>query len=475
MKKIIIAVFFLFTLLSFPLFLFANLKLPAVFTDGMVLQQESSVAVWGLASSNTKVEVLSSWKHQTYTTTSDQQGHWKMNIRTPKAGGPYQLTIKDDQSKITLNNVLIGEVWIASGQSNMAMSMKGFSAKEPILHSDSILAAANNDQIRFFMAPQTSWAQPMQEYRKSNWNSASPTTARNFSAVAYTFASELQQKLKVPVGIIQVAWGGTFIQSWMSAKSLQAFPEVKLLPEKDVAFEDKNTPAGLFNGMINPLIGYSIKGVIWYQGEQNVRDPKLYAKLFPLMVKDWRSLWGQNFAFYYAQIAPWDYKSANHKAPWLREMQLNALNEIPNAGMAVLTDIGMENTIHPPDKQTVGKRLSYLALQQTYRQTKIKAQGPTFHQLKIKDNQLWLTFKHHEGLYLTEPESSTFEIAGADQVFYPAQAIINNGEIILTSPKVTKPLAARYAYKGWVKGNLYNKYGLPASSFRTDNWEIKPQ
>ncbi|WP_113663325.1 sialate O-acetylesterase [Pedobacter nanyangensis] len=470
MKKIVIAALSIFTL-GYPISLLANLKLPSIFNDGMVLQRESSAAIWGLASANTKVEILTSWNNNTYTTYSDKQGAWKINVATPKAGGPYQLLIKDDQSKITLGNVLIGEVWLASGQSNMAMPMKGLSAKEPVLHSDSILAAATNNQIRFFIAPQTSWAQPMQEYRQTKWQTANPTTVKNFSAVAYTFASELQQKLKIPVGIIQVAWGGTFIQSWMSAKSLEAFPEVKLLPENDVAFEDKNTPAGLFNGMISPLIGYGIKGAIWYQGEQNVRDPKLYARLFPLMVKDWRSLWGQNFAFYYAQIAPWDYKSANQKAAWLREVQLNSLKEIPNAGMAVLTDIGMENTIHPPDKLTVGQRLSYLALQQTYGQTKVKAQGPEFHHLKIKGSRLFLTFKFADGLYLTEPENNTFEVAGVDQVFYPATVSVSKGKMVLSSPKVPKPIAARYAYKGWVKGNLYNKYGLPASSFRTDNWD----
>lgn len=452
----------------------ANVKLPAVFANGMVLQRENNVAIWGLSSANQQVEITTSWDKKKYTANSNQNGDWRLKVATPKAGGPYEMTISDEQSKITLSNILIGEVWLASGQSNMAMALRGISAKEPVLHGDSIIAAANNNQIRFYIAPQTSWAQPMQEYRKTNWNTATPTAARNFSAVAYTFASELQKKLNVPVGIIQVAWGGTLIQSWMSAKSLEEFPSVKVSTKKDEAFEDKNTPSGLFNGMINPLVGFGIKGVIWYQGEQNVRTAELYAKLFHEMVKDWRNLWGNNFAFYYAQIAPWDYKSLNYKAPFLREVQLNSLKELPNAGMAILTDLGLENTIHPPDKQTVGQRLSYLALNKTYGQTKIKANGPEFHQLTIKGNQLFLEFKNGEGLYLSDPKTDNFEIAGADKVFYTAKATISKNNITLTSPQVNEPVAARYAYKGWVNGNLYNKYGLPASSFRTDNWEVKP-
>lgn len=464
-----------FILLFVPFCALSNIKLPSVFANNMVLQRESNVAIWGLSSANQQVEITTSWDKKKYTIISNQNGNWRLQVATPKAGGPYEMTITDEQSTIRLNNVLIGEVWIASGQSNMAMALRGISEKEPVLHGDSIMAAANNDQIRFYIAPQTSWAQPIQEYRRTSWNTATPTTAKNFSAVAYTFAHELQTKLKIPIGIIQVAWGGTLIQSWMSAKSLEEFPSVKVPAKKDEAFEDKNTPSGLFNGMINPLVGYNIKGIIWYQGEQNVRTAELYAKLFPAMVKDWRNLWTNDFAFYYVQIAPWDYKSLNYKAPFLREVQLNSLKEIPNSGMAVLTDLGSESTIHPPDKQTVGKRLSYLALNKTYGQTKIKAFGPQYHQMKIKGNQLLLEFKEGDGLYLSEPETDNFEIAGADRIFYSAKAIIDKtGKIILTSPEVNSPRAARYAYKGWTKGNLYNKCGLPASSFRTDDWDIKP-
>ncbi|TZF81108.1 sialate O-acetylesterase [Pedobacter sp. BS3] len=449
---------------------YARVDLPSVFSDGMVMQRQSKVAVWGKSDAGAKITIVPSWNEKLYTTASDSSGTWKLNIATPAAGGPYTLTVSDSQSQLVLSDIWIGEVWVASGQSNMAMPVRGFTT-DSILNGQKIIATAENPYIRFYTGPQISWGKPLTDFRRNNWQPSTPVSVRNFSAAAYTFARELQRRLQVPVGIIQVAWGGTVIQAWMSAHSLSTFPSVHVPEEINGAFENKNTPAGLFNGMIAPIAGYGIKGVIWYQGEQNVREPDAYAKLFPAMVKNWRQVWNADFPFYYAQIAPWDYKSMNKKAPLLREAQLNSLQTIPNSGMAVLTDVGAEKTIHPPDKESVGKRLAYIALAKTYHQP-IAWSGPVYRNMQAEHNALLLSFGHAEGLHFSGTTSDNFEIAGADRVFYPAKALITGNKIRVSAEQVVRPVAARYAFKGWVAGDLFNKDGLPASSFRTDNWPV---
>lgn len=468
MKKILL------TLLSiiYAIHLQAKIELPAFISNGMVLQQNTVAAIWGQANPTAAVTVKTSWNGKTFNTTSNATGYWKININTPKAGGPYQLNISDGEEQILIDDVLIGEVWIASGQSNMEMPLKGFSDQK-IQGADELINNATNKLIRLFKGSNISAGLPQKEL-KGTWQQASPQSVVNFSVVAYYYAYLLEKELKVPVGIIQTAWGGTMIQGWMSRESLLPFSTVKLPTEEDKTFSNKNTPVGLFNGMINPLIPYKAKGFIWYQGEHNVKESDLYAKLFPAMVKDWRNRWeNENMTFLYAQIAPWDYKSANWKAPLLREAQLNALKEIPNSGMAVLLDIGEEKNIHPAAKKSVAERLFKLAMAKAYGK-KIPFSGPVYKKMEIQTDKMKLYFDYGEGLYLKDGLSDNFEIAGADKIFYPAKAIVDKTSILLFSPQVQAPVAARYAYKGFVKGNLYNKYHLPASSFRTDDWAIKP-
>ena len=459
---------------------YAEVVLPSVFANGMVLQQNTEVAIWGSSTTQKEIVVTTSWNAKSYKA-NPTSGNWKVKVATPVAGGPYTIVINDgDETK--LQDILIGEVWIASGQSNMEMPLKGFK-DQPVANSEEIIKNSKNDKIRLFLGEKVTWSRPLSDV-KGQWQPASPAAVTEFSAVGYGFAKTLQEKLKVPVGIIQVAWGGTLVQAWMSAKSLNNYPDVKIPEDTNAAFENKNVPTGLFNGMINPIVGYGIKGVIWYQGEQNRHEPENYLKMFPAMVNDWRARWGiGDFAFYYVQIAPYISKTEKlsramlelqPKVPFLREAQLKAESVIPNSGMAVIMDVGTQNTIHPPDKQTVSDRLSFIALNKTYGFKHVPYQSPVYKSQAIDGNKIHLKFDHAEGLHFKGgvEETSNFEIAGKNQVFYPAKAVITKDGISVTANEVDKPVAVRYAFKAWVLGDLVNKHGLPASSFRTDNWVI---
>lgn len=452
----------------------AKVSLPAVFSNGMVLQQKSNPNIWGKAEPNNKIEITTSWDQKKYQVLSSSDGTWKIQLVTPKAGGPYKITINDG-ANLTLSDVLIGEVWLASGQSNMEMPLKGFK-DQPVLNSEEIISQSKNAQIRLFQVKKVSWAMPLDDC-SGKWQIADPTSVATFSAVAYGYAKQLQEKLQVPVGIIQAAWGGTRIEAWMTANSLTPFSQLWIPPVENKALTSKNTPSGLYNGMINPLVGYGIKGVIWYQGETNRKNWYDYSKLLPAMVKEWRSVWGiGNWPFYYAQIAPFE-KPGDKSYTFftlIREAQLKASAEIPNSGIAVLMDIGAENTVHPPDKESVSKRLSYLALAKSYGFKDVKWSGPVYKNMKINDNKVTLSFDFADGLYFKNQESVNFEIAGNNKIFYPASTKIKGREIEVASANVKKPVAVRYAFKAWAEGDLYNINRLPASSFRTDSWEIKP-
>ncbi len=459
--------------------LLAKVSLPAIFSDGMVLQQNEKVRIWGKGTN--ELTVTTSWDNKSYKASPDKNSNWLVSVSTPTAGGPYNIVINDGE-KLKLTDVLIGEVWLASGQSNMEMPLKGFKA-QPVDGAPEAIKQSENSKIRFFSVKNISWRKPLDDCEGS-WLEASPKNTPNFSAVAYFYAKILHEKLNVPVGIVQADWGGTLVQAWMSESALASFPEANVPAQSNEINKSKHTHAGLYNGMINPIKGYHIKGAIWYQGEQNRNEPELYLKMFPAMVKQWRKDWGVgDFPFYYAQIAPYISKSDKLSAkslelmpyvPVLRESQLFAEKKIKNSGMAVLMDVGAKKTIHPPNKKTVSERLSYLALAKTYNFNDIAYSSATYKKSKVKGNTITLSFDNTAGgLVLTNKESDNFEIAGADKVFYPAQvSALGDNTITLSSDKVGKPVAARYAFKAWIMGDLYNGSALPVSSFRTDNWKV---
>ncbi|RPD41512.1 sialate O-acetylesterase [Chitinophaga barathri] len=447
----------------------AKVILPAVIDHNMVLQQKTNAALWGKARPAAKVKITTGWNGKLYTVQAGNDSLWHVSVSTPAAGGPFSITF-DDGEKLVLNNILIGEVWVCSGQSNMSMPVKGF-RNQPIEGSNDLLMNAKNSRIRLFQVTRQSSDRAQFDAKVLPWEEADVESVSEMSAVAYLFARIIQEKLDVPVGIIHTSWGGTRIEAWMSAAGLQPFASVKVPAPGDGVKLNQNSPAVLYNAMINPIVGFSIKGVLWYQGEANRKNYQEYPQLMQAMVADWRKRWNcGEWPFYYVQIAPFKYDNDKRSA-YLREAQLQALQLIPNSSMAVTADAGKELSIHPPDKMTVGKRLAYCALARDYGFNLLPFQGPVYKSMKINKDTVDLTFDHAQnGLYAGAKDLTLFEIAGEDKVFHAAEAKITATGIRVRSDQVKNPVAVRYAFKDWFTGELYNTEGLPASSFRTDNW-----
>lgn len=447
----------------------AKITMPALFGDGMVLQQQTNASIWGKTDvKGKKVTITTSWDKKKYTVSADQDGNWKTLVSTPHYGGPYEIIISDGEP-LKIKNVEIGEVWLCAGQSNMEMCLWG--RRGDVLQGamDAIMTKAN-PEIRTFNVPHNMKSEPVYD-SKGVWQEANTETLPTFPAGAYFFAKKIHEMLGVPVGLLHASVGGSSIQAWMSKESMLPYMEDSIMKKHG----DKSI---LFNGMLSSLIGYTIKGALWYQGEANMEEPDLYAKLFPTMVADWRKLWNQgDFPFYYAQIAPFNYHKGGvgkgKNSAYLREVQMKSLDVIPNSGMAILTDIGDDRTIHPMNKEDVGKRFAYLALGKTYGFKGFTTTGPIYKSMTINGNEIELAFDNVDKCLLDwHTGLKDFEVAGDDKVFHPAKARYNKErtKIIVSSPEVKNPVAARYAFKDYVKGSLFNNLGLPASSFRTDNW-----
>jgi sialate O-acetylesterase len=448
----------------------AKVVLPSIFSDHMVLQQKDQVDIWGKSTSRRTISIITSWNNKKYSVNADQQGNWKVKISTPAAGGPYTVTFNDGDV-LTLRDVLIGEVWVCSGQSNMEMPIKGF-GNQPILNSNEILFNADNSNIRLIRYERALSRTPEFDCKSTSWEVSNVRSAKEFSAVGYQYAQMLQRKLNVPVGMIMSTWGGTKIEAWMSENSLKSFPGIRIPAVNDTVKIIKNDPAVLFNAMVHPFLGYGIKGVIWYQGEQNRSNPEIYDQLMVSMVREWRDLWDRGeFPFYYVQIAPFAYKDTIGSANLLREAQLKASSQISNSGMVVTMDVGAEQFIHPADKTTISKRLAYWAMANTYGMKGLPYASPVYQSMQVDKDLVTISFANAEnGLSSFGKPLTAFEIAGVDKVFYPATARITGKGVVVQSSQVKNPVAVRYAFSDWATGNLFNTEGLPASPFRTDNW-----
>jgi sialate O-acetylesterase len=457
--------FFLPVFLAFGFCCRAKVSLPALFSNHMVLQQKSTVPVWGWAEAGKKIRLVTGWNQHTYSASAAADGSWKIQVGTPAAGGPYKISISDGEETV-LDNILIGEVWLCSGQSNMEMPMKGF-PNQPVAGADELIATSSNPVIRLFTIKRNAAVQPLDTISGA-WQQAGPEAVKEFSAVGYLYARLLQQHLNVPVGIINSSWGGTPIEAWMPAGSVDETTRAAA-PKQPL----RNSAAALHNGMIHPIAGYGIKGFLWYQGEANRRNADRYAGLMETMVHAWRTGWNnQQLPFYYVQIAPFERRGDSSNAgARLREAQLKASLTIPYSGMAVLTDIGSPTTVHPPDKFSVAQRLYRIALSKTYGREKEEWSGPVYKSMRIVNDTIEVQFNHAaNGLTSQNGGLHQFEIAGEDKIFHPAEAVTGPQGIAVFSKDVKKPVALRYAYKDWVTGDLFNREGLPASSFRTDAW-----
>jgi sialate O-acetylesterase len=478
LKKLFPLLFMFFLLYFAPATVYAEVKLPSIFTDNMVLQQQSNVSFWGWAKAGNSVSVTPSWDKKKHAAKTDASGKWHVKVATPSAGGPYEITISDGKA-LKLNNVLIGEVWICSGQSNMEMPMKGYKG-QPIKGSNEAILKSGNRNIRIYTVPRSSQTMPQENSKTSFWKEASPEAVANFSAMAYYFGRLLNEVLDVPIGLVHTSYGGSTVEAWMSPESLAPFEDIKIPKAGDEIPVVNRTPTTLFNGMLYPIVGYGMRGAIWYQGESNYDRPDQYEQLFPAMVKEWRTLWeAGEFPFYYAQIAPYNYAQlppynygGKYNSAFVRDAQRKALEKIPNTGMAVLVDVGEENFIHPANKEAVGNRLAYLALAKTYGIKGFGYASPGYDSMAVSGSTAILHFKDApNGLTSFSKALANFEVAGANKIFYPATAIINGSTVSVSSPQVKEPVAVRYAFKDFVIGDLYSNEGLPVSSFRTDDWE----
>lgn len=655
MKKIKETMALSFLAASFCWNVSAKPVLPAVFSDNMVLQQQTQVPIWGQATKGKEVKIIASWDEKTYKASVDTDGNWKIEIPTPAAGGPYTISISDGK-EVKLTNVMIGEVWICSGQSNMEMPLKGWGK---VLNYQQEIDNANHPDIRLYQVKKTVSPIPLAagESTMGGWQNCAPQTVEDFSAVAYFFARELNRKLNVPVGVIDVTWGGTPAESWTSVETLDILSEFhdktaliqksqedmpgamaiynRMMDEwetevrkKDRGYEDKQPlwaevdydasswgkiqlpgfieeqvnpdfegtiwlrreveltdgwlkrdlkvelncidddditffngqeigrtygigtarhytvprsmlrkgknvltirlgdtggnsgipgdpsmlyitngknrlslagewrqqisifnknevpqqplsfqtcqfyPTVLYNGMLHPLIPFAMKGVIWYQGEANADRAYQYRDLFPLMIRDWRTQWNKDFPFYFVQLASFMQRTGQpEESAWaeLREAQTQTLN-LENTGMAVTIDIGDADDIHPKNKQEVGRRLSLIALNQTYGKGNVYS-GPVYSHTRLRNNEIEVYFRHTDGQLVAQgAELKGFTIAGADHKFHPAKARIVNDKVVVSSEEVPFPVAVRYGWANNPDCNLYNKAGLPASPFRTDDW-----
>jgi len=486
----------------------AEVKPASLFSDHAVLQSGMAVPVWGTADPGEKVTVTLHGVSASTTTGAD--GRWRVRLKKLKAGGPYEMTIAG-KNTVTVKDVLVGEVWLGSGQSNMVFTVsKKSNPWAGMLDEQGEIPAANYPQIRMFTGKETKAYEPQTDI-EGEWKVCSPATVGDFSAVGYLFARDLQRELKVPVGIVLEAYGASTAESWLPRTTVAADPMLKPLLDKFDAREnyykehsegtdadappapetlnarpakpgskpakmrdpvqDQHQPTVMFNGMIQPVIPYAIRGFLWYQGESIVGGKagvELYPHTMETLVKDWRQRWGEGeLPFYFVQLAALENVSNN---PAVREAQAQLL-KLPKTGMAVTIDIGDPKLVHPKNKEPLGERLTAIALAKTYGR-KIEYSGPVYESMKVRGNAIELKFSHAEGLMAKGGPLKWLQIAGADQKFVDAEAKIEGNTILVSSPQVSAPVAVRYAWADYPEGcNLYNGAGFPAAPFRTDHWD----
>lgn len=506
----------------------ADVKLPTIFADHMVLQQKKPVQVWGWADANEKVSV--SFGDQSKTTTADASGNWNLKLDPLNANAtPQKLTIKGN-NEIVLNDVLVGEVWVASGQSNMQWSVRASD------NPNQEIAAAKHPNIRLFTIQTHVAEEPRKQVMDGkfiSWKAVTPESIPSFSAVAYYFGRDLQKHLNVPIGLINTSWGGTRAEAWTSKPALDAVPSLKAIGdgwkeflatydvEKAKAahavqsekvrkhienvkqqnakpgavqkpvpaaprgfqneFTSQHRPSVLFNSMISPIVPFTVKGAIWYQGESNASRADQYLPLMETLIKDWRNQWKDDFSFYIVQLAGFasgkkERQPVGSNDNWaeLQWTQWKVTQTTPKTGLAVTNDIGTQFDIHPPNKQDVGHRLALQALAKDYGKSLVKS-GPTYKNGAAMGNKFVVSFDDvGSGLAVRGGgELTGFWIAGPDKVWKTAKAKIEGKQVHVWSDEITNPSAVRYAWESWVPdANLINKEGLPAGLFRTDSWEL---
>jgi len=458
-------------LLALLLSLGGEPKLPSFFSDHMVLQRETKVPLWGTAAPGERLEITPEWRHAPpVVATADAEGRWRAEIETPAGFGPWMIRITSPGGTVVVSDVAVGEVWLASGQSNMEWTL-GPGVGSGVEGWEEAVRASRDPLLRFFSVENTIARTPGADV-KGRWVAASPDTASAFSATAYFFACALRRELGVPVGVISADWGGTPAEAWTRGEGLEDFPEfhdaLGKLEDQAVPI-GPGTPSSLWNGMIAPLVPFAIRGVIWYQGEANCGQAEQYRTLFPALIRDWRAAFGRgDFPFYFVQIAPFGYENDTGQAARLRDAQRQAL-AVANTGMAVTMDIGNPADIHPLKKREVGERLALWALARTYGKER-ECSGPLFRACQVEKAAIRVQFEHAQGLTSRGEPVRHATIAGADRVFHEAEARVDGESLVVSSHEVKEPVAVRFGWGAADETNLWNAAGLPAASFRTDDW-----
>lgn len=456
--------FLLCLLVSYTSVTLANVRLPAVITDNMVLQQRSSVQLWGWSEPAEKIYITTSWNNRTDSVKGSRDGKWLLVVPTPAAGGPYTIRIKAGNT-IELKNVLIGEVWVCSGQSNMEMSETW---GMPDVKNE--LPSCANSNIRFFHIPKATAGSP-QDDCKAGWTLCDSNELKTFSAAAYFFGKKLNQQLNVPVGLIEAAWGGTAAEVWTPEELVDRDTVLKRAADSLKPADWWPYHAGFcYNGMIAPITNFTIAGVLWYQGESNAATARTYSRLLETMIASWRKAWKEPLPFYYVQIAPFTY-GGKENAALLREQQA-AVEQTEGTGMVVISDLVDDTAdIHPKNKHDVGYRLANWALGDTYHQMDIVYKHPVYHDMEVKGEKAIVRIADAPGgLKVEGPAVRELSVAGDDKVFYPAQVRIEGNNLIVSSRQVKRPAAVRYQYSNAGIGNIFSKEGLPLAPFRTDRW-----
>lgn len=452
--------------------LFAKIKIASILGDNMVLQQNSVVKIWGTADVSQKVTVSTNWNKDKITVVTNDKGEWVAKISTTEAGGPYSIQITAGKEKLSISNILLGEVWLCSGQSNMEMPIKGY-IDQPVNGSNETIVRAVNNNLRLFTVARSSKSTP-QDSCRGKWEIADASTVADFSATGYYFGAQLQKSLNIPIGLICSSWGGSRIEAWIDNDNIIKHPESYRITTKERSAAHQHA-SYLYNGMIAPIKNYSIRGAVWYQGESNRVEYQYYAALMKTLADSWKVSFNlTELPFYFVQIAPHWYKDQNDVLSGkFYDEQFKAEKMIPNAGMAATVDIGDEYCVHPAEKEMVGARLSYCALAETYNIKGISYKNPSYKSMVVKDSSIVISFDNIAmGLTSFGKEITNVEIAGEDQHFYAAKAVIKNQQLIVTSAEIKKPVSVRYCYRNYMsgKGFIYNTAGLPVLPFRTDSW-----
>ena len=494
---------------------YSGVTLPRVFGSNMVLQRDMQAPIWGWASSGEEITIALSAEAEgvepvaTTTAVADANGNWQTKLPAMEAGGPYTLRIKGSNT-LELTNILFGEVWVCSGQSNMEWPVSISN------NSEAEIAAATYPKIRLFHIPRVPSGLPQQDVA-ADWYETSPETIPNFSAVAYYFGRKLYKNLDIPIGLINTSWGGTLIEPWTppaglagvpalasinkevediqanyrsqlpekidaikawiaeTRKALETDASLKPMPDNTHPLMDAGRPTALYNGMVHPIVPYAIRGALWYQGESNHQDGMVYHEKMKALINGWREVWGQgDFPFYFVQLAPFNYSNqegGQFFLPQIWEAQTVTL-ALPNTGMAVITDIGNPRDVHPRNKQDVGRRLALWALAKTYGRDDVTYSGPLYKSMAVEGNTIRLMFDYiGSGLTSRDDEPLTwFQIAGENQEFVEANATIDDDTVVVSSDAIANPVAVRFGWHQSAEPNFVNKEGLPASPFRTDAW-----